>query len=115
MNKHSSIYSISPKDGVNFQDFSDLLQQSGILDKFNVEEICYPELYFRDAFLEHISESGISSLFNFTISMEDITSPSMNINDIEKVMLAFSSKLDCAKKNSYNRSIFVSAIRYNFI
>jgi len=48
--------------------------------------------------LDYIADMGFSSLYNFTTCMEDITSPSMNINDIEKVIAKFLANLNGAKR-----------------
>ncbi|MCK7579878.1 MAG: hypothetical protein MZV65_32075 [Chromatiales bacterium] len=47
---------------------------------------------------EHIFEYGLSSILEFNVLMEDITSPSMSINDVEKVAATFIGKLKGAKK-----------------
>jgi hypothetical protein len=57
-----------------------------------------PVHFFRQEFLDHIAEHGFSSLLKFNVLMEDITSPSMSINDIENMLARFVGKLQGAKK-----------------
>lgn len=93
------IYKVTPKDGATkYSDFSDLLIKSGLMEKFNFAEIPLPVHTFKDEFLEYISEHGLSSLYNSTIIMEDITSTSMAINDLEKVAHKFIAQLDGSKQ-----------------
>jgi len=93
------IYSIKPRNNsVSFSDFSEKLHQSGLMDDFEFHQIPLPVYSFRQQFLEHIAEHGLSSLYNFTIVMEDVTSPSMSINDIENVIGKFLASLNGAKR-----------------
>lgn len=95
----SLIYTVKPKDdSVSFEDFFERLHQSGLLNDFEFHQIPLPVYSFREEFLDHIAKNGLSSLFNFTFVMEDITSPSMTINDIEKVIAKFLTNLNGAKK-----------------
>jgi hypothetical protein len=94
-----TIIEITPKsDEVTYVDLIDKMHEMEIFEKFNIFQITMPAYSFRHEFLEHIAEYGLSSLFNFNIVMEDITSPSMSINDIEKVAIKFIEKLQGAKK-----------------
>jgi hypothetical protein len=94
----SEIYTIKPRnDSVSFTDLSEKLHQSGLLNDFEFHQIPLPVYSFRQEFLDHIAENGLSSLYNFTIVMEDITSPSMTVNDIEKVIAKFLAHLNGAK------------------
>ncbi len=94
-----TILEVTPKsDEVTYIEFIEKMHEIGIFEKFNIFQITSPVYSFRNEFLEHIIEHGFSSLFEFQIIMEDITSPSMSINDIEKVIIAFIGKLQGAKK-----------------
>ena len=94
-----TIIEVTPKsDEVTYIDFVGKMHEIGIFEKFNISQIALPAYRFRHEFLEHIAEHGLSSLFDFNIVMEDITSPSMSINDIEKVVAKFVGKLQGAKK-----------------
>jgi hypothetical protein len=94
-----TIIEVTPKsDEVTYIDFVDKMHEIGIFEKFNISQITLPAYRFRHEFLEHIAEHGLSSLFDLNIVMEDITSPSMSINDIEKVVAKFVGKLQGAKK-----------------
>lgn len=94
-----AIYKVTPKfDDVTYTEFVEKLHEIEIFEKFDVHEIPFPAHYFREEFLEHISTQGLSSLFNFTVVMEDITSPSMSINDIERVVSTFVGQLQGAKR-----------------
>ncbi|UJR55307.1 hypothetical protein [Dickeya zeae] len=93
------IYTIKPKNNtVSFADFPERLHQSGLLNDFDFHQIPLPVYSFRQEFLDHIAKNGLSSLYNFTVVMEDITSPSMTINDIEQVIAKFLINLNGAKK-----------------
>lgn len=99
MNAIPVIYVVDSKqDQVDFSELSDFLYKSGILEKFSFAMVSDPVIYFRQDFLDYISQNGMSSLFNFTLSLEDVTSKSMNINELESVILKFISKLNGASK-----------------
>jgi hypothetical protein len=94
-----AIYAIKDREGRPAGvDFVELLHKSGLLEDFEFQQIMIPELYFRDAFLEHIAKHGLSSLFRFDLVMEDITSPTLSVNDLERVVSRFVSGLDGAKR-----------------
>lgn len=95
----SEIYTINPRNNsVSFSEFSERLHESGLLNYFEFHQIPLPVYSFRQEFLDHIAKHGLSSLYDFTISMEDITSPSMKINEIEQVIAKFLVNLNGAKK-----------------
>lgn len=94
-----TIIKVTPKSNeVTYAEFVEKMHEMGVFEKFNISQITLPVYSFRDEFLEHIAEHGLTSLFKFNIVMEDITSPSMSINEIEKVVAAFVAKLQGAKK-----------------
>lgn len=88
---------IVPQNGNNYQDFFDKMHEIGIFEKFQMYDIAVPVYEFRDEFLNHIAEHGLSSLYNFEIVMEDITSPSMSVDEIKDVFLKFIEKLNGVK------------------
>lgn len=93
------IIKVTPKsDEVTYTDFIEKLHEIDIFANFKISHIPQPVYSFRREFLEHIAEHGLSSLFKFTIAMEDITSPSMPINEIETVVSKFVAKLQGAKR-----------------
>ncbi|SAL80102.1 hypothetical protein AWB68_05783 [Caballeronia choica] len=92
------IYEIEPKNKTSLVEFSDLLHKSGLLEKFDFRQLPVPVLYFRNEFLEYIAQHGLFSLYHFSTAVEDVTSPSMKINEIEKVIAKFLSHLDGAKR-----------------
>lgn len=89
---------ILKNDNMNYTDFSKKLKEANISENFGISQITLPAYYFRQEFLDHITEHGLSSLFNFTFSMEDITSPSMLIDEIEVVISKFLASLKGAKR-----------------
>lgn len=94
-----TIIEITPKnDEVNYFDFSKKMGEIGISEQFDISLITSPVHVFREEFLEYIAEHGLSSLFKFNISMEDITSPSMTVNQIEIMIAKFVGKLEGARK-----------------
>lgn len=98
-NTSKLIYEIKPKDGsVSLKDFHEKLLKSILFNDFQFSEIQLPVYSFSEYFLEHIAKNGLSSIYNIRISMEDITSRSMSINDIEKVVAKFLANLNGAKK-----------------
>ena len=93
------IYTIKPRNNsVSFANFSERLHQCGLLEDFDFHQIPLPVYHFRQEFLEHIAKNGLSSLYNLTILMEDITSPSMTLNEIEEIIVKFLANLNGAKK-----------------
>ena len=88
---------VVPKKGSKYSDFYEKMHEIGIFDKFEMYDIVAPVYTFRKEFLNHIVEHGLSSLYNFTIAMEDLTSPSMNVDEIEDVFFKFVEKLNGVK------------------
>lgn len=81
-----------------FEEFHNLLDKSGIYKNYDVYQVPFPVYEFADEFLEHVSKNGFESLFNYTMCMEDITSPSMSINEINKVIDKFVMNLNESKR-----------------
>jgi len=88
---------IVPKTGNTYQEFIEKMHEIGIFEKFEIYQLAAPIYEFREEFLNHISEHGLSSLYNFSIVMEDITSPSMSVDEIKDVFFKFIEKLGEAK------------------
>lgn len=89
---------IAKNDEVTYDKFFEKMQQMEISNEFNIFQITQPVHSFRQEFLEHIAEYGLSSIFESNIMMESITAPSMPINEIEKVVATFVAKLQGSKK-----------------
>lgn len=81
-----------------FEEFYKLLDESGIYKNYDVYQVPFPVYEFADEFLEHVSEKGFESLFKYNISMEDITSPSMSLNEVEKIVDKFVMNLDSSRR-----------------
>lgn len=81
-----------------FEEFHELLYKSGICNNYKVFQVPLPVYEFAEEFLEHVSNHGFESLFNYTISMEDITSPSMTVNKVEEIIHKFVMNLDASER-----------------
>lgn len=92
------IFNIIKKEGCEYEEFFKMIRLFGITDKFEFFQIADPVYYFNEDIEKHILEHGIQSLMNFTICMEDITSPSMHIDNVESVIIKFVQSLAPAKK-----------------
>jgi len=82
----------------DYETFVNKLNDIGVISDYSVTEISAPQYAFRDYFIDHIVEHGFSSLLNYTVTMEDVTTPSMSINDIEEVFKKYVTKLAPSKK-----------------
>lgn len=83
------VLSVSKKVDGDLSDFIGELHKHKILDKYNVGIIPDPVMYFRNDFFDEIIKNGFASMLSFTCTMDDITTPSMHINDIERVFHKF--------------------------
>lgn len=81
-----------------FKELHELLGNSRINNNYKVLQVPFPVYMFAGEFLEHVSNHGFESLFNYTIAMEDITSPSMTINKVEEIVHKFVKKLDASER-----------------
>ncbi|QPL47111.1 hypothetical protein IT895_04810 [Halomonas sp. A40-4] len=81
-----------------FEEFHELLYKSGIYNNYKVFQVPLPVYEFADEFLEHVSNHGFESLFNYTISMEDVTSSSMTVNKVEEIVHKFVMNLDASER-----------------
>jgi hypothetical protein len=94
-----SIYLVKDRNGASATaDFAQLLHGSGLLEQFQFLQVPDPVLYFRQDFANYIAKHGLSSMYRFDFVMEDITSPSLSINEIENVVGKFVAQLDGAKR-----------------
>jgi|GEM_PF-1614504 len=87
------ILSISKKTTGDLSDFIGELHKHKIVDKYNVGIIPDPVMYFRNNFFDKVIRDGFGSMLCFTVIMDDITTPSMHVNDIERVFHKFVEQL----------------------
>lgn len=92
------ILTIQVSEENDYETFVDKLNQIGVIADYHVSEIAFPQYSFRDHFIDHIVNHGFHSLLNYSISMEDVTSPSMSVNDIEEVFMKYVTKLAPSKR-----------------
>ncbi|MGA4531725.1 hypothetical protein ACPA1H_15380 [Ectopseudomonas chengduensis] len=81
-----------------YMEFIDKLNELGFTSRYEISQITSPARAFAFDVMELVAENGLSSLLHGSISMEDITSPSMDFNFIEEAILKFIEKLAPAKK-----------------
>ena len=82
----------------NFSDFIECVHKTSLLDDFELGIISHPVYALSDEILEHILENGLSSLYHFSVLLEDVISPKVDIDEIEEIILKFILKLDGVKK-----------------
>lgn len=99
-NEKQILLTAIPKDNADMPLFLKLFEKSDLKNHFDVSFIGRSQIphYFNQEILEHINQNGLSSLFNFSILMEDITSPSIKYDEIENMILKFTSQLNGSKK-----------------
>ncbi|MBB2158270.1 hypothetical protein HLH33_18570 [Gluconacetobacter diazotrophicus] len=56
------------------------------------------ETYIQDILKECIIERGISSLFNYHITCDAVTHPVIDVDQIEEIIIGFTSKLNGVKE-----------------
>lgn len=81
--------SVSKKTEGDLSDFIGELHKHKIVDKYTVGIVSNPVYYFREDFIDEVVKNGFSSMLNFSIAMDDITSRGMHIDDIELVFHKF--------------------------
>lgn len=82
---------VSPSN--SYEKFILKMNEIGFASRYQLRQVTSPVHEFRDDFLDYIAENGMSSLLKYTITMEDITSPGMPIDDIELTISKFIEKL----------------------
>lgn len=93
------IYSIRPCEGADPSlNFFEMFRASDLSTHFRCSLVMSPVLAFRDEITSYIIEHGFSSLYDGSSAMEAITSPSITINEIERVVGQFVSALDGARR-----------------
>ena len=100
MEQHPVVISVCGKPGTDatYVEFVEALHKKGFFDRFEVAQIPLPVHYFRNEIVEHILEHGLASLFKFSIVMEDITTPGMEVDDLERVIEKFVQSLAGARR-----------------
>lgn len=93
------IVSITRKNNKN-EDLNvlEIINNANISEEFEIIYADFSVRAYSKEILEFVVEKGFSSIFNYSISLEDITSPSMTINQIENVIARFLGKLKGARK-----------------
>jgi hypothetical protein len=82
----------------SYEEFILKMHEIGFASRYQLRQVTSPAHEFRDDFLDYIADNGISSLLAYTVAMEDITSPSMSVNDIELVISKFIERLRPLKR-----------------
>jgi hypothetical protein len=90
--------SVSKKTEGDLSGFIGELHKHKIVDKYNVGIVSDPVYYFRQNFIDEVVNNGFSSMLNFSITMDDITTPDMHVDDIELVFHKFVMTLKPIKK-----------------
>ncbi len=83
------ILSVSKKTNGDLSDFIGELHKYKIVEKYNVGIIADPVMYFRNDFINEVVNNGFSSMLNFSLTMDDITTSGMHIDEIERVFYKF--------------------------
>ena len=100
MEQHPVVISVCGKLGTDatYVEFVEALHKKGFFDRFEVTQIALPVYHFRNEIVEHIREHGLASLFKFSIVMEDITTPGMEVDELEGVIEKFVRSLAGARR-----------------
>ena len=91
MEQHPVVISVCGKPGTDatYIEFVEALHREGFFERFEVAQIPLPVHYFRNEIVEYIRDNGLASLFKFSIIMEDITTPGMEVDELEGVIEKF--------------------------
>ncbi|MCC5901620.1 MAG: hypothetical protein JJT87_06810 [Halomonas sp.] len=81
--------SVSRKQEGDLSDFIDELYKHEIVEDYIVNIVSDPVFYFRDDFVNEVVKNGFGSMLKPSIVMDDITTPSMHFDDVEKVFHKF--------------------------
>lgn len=100
MEQYTAVLSVRRKEDTDatYLDFFEALKNNGIFEHFEVGQITAPVYYFRHEIVDHICNHGLASIFNFSIAMEDITTPTMSVDELEAVMEKIVSSLAGARR-----------------
>ena len=100
MEQHPVVISVCGKPGTDakYSEFDEALRKAGVFDRFEVALIALPVHYFRHEIAEHIREHGLASLFKVSIVMEDITTPGMEVDELEGLIEKFVRSLAGARR-----------------
>lgn len=90
--------SISRKREGDLSDFIGELYKHKIVEDYVVNIVPDPVYYFREDFVDEVLKNGFSSMLHFSFTMDDITTPGMHVDDIEKVFHKFVSTLKPIQK-----------------
>jgi len=98
--QHPVVISVCGKPGTDatYIEFVEALHKEGFFERFEVAQIALPVHYFRHEIAEHIRDHGLASLFKFSIVMEDITTPGMEVDELEGVIEKFVRSLAGARR-----------------
>ena len=100
MEQHPVVISVCGKPGTDatYIEFVEALHREGFFERFEVAQIPLPVHYFRNEIVEYIRDNGLASLFKFSIIMEDITTPGMEVDELEGVIEKFVRSLAGARR-----------------
>lgn len=100
MEQHPVVISVcgKPDTDATYIEFVEALHKEGFFERFEVAQIASPVHYFRHEIAEHIRDHGLASLFKFSIVMEDITTPGMEVDELEGVIEKFVRSLAGARR-----------------
>lgn len=95
--KNNIIYVRSYNDDLGINDFFDFIQNTPDISRnFLVARLS--QAYIQDIIKECIIEKGMSSLFNYHITCDAVTHPGIDVNQIEEIIIGFTSKLNGVKE-----------------
>lgn len=91
MEQHPVVISVCGKPGTDatYIEFVEALHKAGVFERFEVAQIALPVHHFRHEIAEYIRDHGLASLFKFSIVMEDITTPGMEVDELEGLIEKF--------------------------
>jgi hypothetical protein len=90
--------SISKKYEGDLSDFIGELYKYQITDKYIVNIVSDPIYYFRESIIDEVVNNGFESLLKYSFVMDDITTPSMHVDEIDSIFNRFVEKLKPAKE-----------------
>lgn len=87
------ILKIEVDNSHTYENFISKVHEIDFFNRYKIRRVIFPVQEFRDEFIKHITEEGLLSLFNYSITMEDVTSPSMTVDDVESTVAKFVEQL----------------------